>query len=187
MHATLARFAVALVLGAALTAYGAPQVVRSAFGIYAHESDNTAQCLPDARVCIGNEYSARNSPHLRELGITHVVSAIGEPHERLAGVEYLAFYVDDSTSQSLAEVLEHSYEFISHALAAREDARVLVHCAAGVSRSASLVIYWMMRSRGIDYDTAYAELVAVRDVVSPNYGFRAQLRRYDSDRRRNEL
>lgn len=56
----------------------------------------------------------------------------------------------------------------------------LVVCAAGVSRSASVCLGWLMRSRGWPYDRALAGLRDVRPWVAPNKGFEAQLRRFEA-------
>lgn len=48
---------------------------------------------------------------------------------------------------------------------------VLVHCAAGVSRSASIVIAYLMRNNGMNYTEAYALVKNKRFVICPNHGF----------------
>lgn len=49
---------------------------------------------------------------------------------------------------------------------------VLVHCAAGVSRSATVVLGYLMSHRQLDLAAAVAHLKAVRPWVSPNDGER---------------
>jgi protein-tyrosine phosphatase len=48
---------------------------------------------------------------------------------------------------------------------------VLVHCAAGVSRSASVVIYYIMRHFRWSFAKALAHVKAKRSVICPNDGF----------------
>ncbi len=55
-----------------------------------------------------------------------------------------------------------------------------VHCAAGVSRSASIVLAYMMRKLHIPLDTAIEELRKDRPCIAPNPGFLVQLRTYQS-------
>jgi len=55
---------------------------------------------------------------------------------------------------------------------------VLVHCAAGVSRSASVLCYYLMTKYGWSYSQAVAFLQARRSIVSPNEEFRRQLIAY---------
>jgi hypothetical protein len=134
--------------------------------------ETRAQCVD--RVCIGGVDAARDDAHLRELGITHVVSAIGGP-ERF-GRAYLVLKLYDAPWQRLDDAFARSHAFITAALASHENARVLVHCAAGISRSASLVIHHLMLSRRWSYDDALAAVRAVRPIVEPNSGFERQLR-----------
>ncbi|GFH21316.1 uncharacterized protein HaLaN_18592, partial [Haematococcus lacustris] len=56
---------------------------------------------------------------------------------------------------------------------------VLVHCVAGISRSATLVIAWLMYHHSLSYDEAFRRLHAVRPWVMPNPGFRAQLQLFE--------
>lgn len=60
----------------------------------------------------------------------------------------------------------------------RSGQSVLIHCMAGVSRSASLVIYYLMKTHGIDFDTAYRIVKGRRSIINPNKSFQAQLKRY---------
>ncbi len=57
----------------------------------------------------------------------------------------------------------------------RRRGNVLVHCYHGVSRSATLVIAYLMVTRGMLYKTAYQFVLARRACISPNPGFKKQL------------
>lgn len=46
-----------------------------------------------------------------------------------------------------------------------------MHCAAGVSRSASIVIAYLMRNNGMNYSDAFALVKNKRFVICPNHGF----------------
>lgn len=56
---------------------------------------------------------------------------------------------------------------------------VLVHCYAGVSRSASCVIAYLMQERGMKFQEAFAFASKKRPVIFPNMGFQRQLREYE--------
>jgi hypothetical protein len=57
--------------------------------------------------------------------------------------------------------------------------RVLVHCMAGVSRSASVLLAYMMWKEGITAARALREVQLRRSIVNPNEGFREQLLRWE--------
>lgn len=61
----------------------------------------------------------------------------------------------------------------------REGGAVLVHCAQGRSRSATIVIAYLMWSRTINYDASFQLVKRARDMAQPNTGFEAQLRAYE--------
>ena len=54
---------------------------------------------------------------------------------------------------------------------------VLVHCFGGRSRSAAIVLAFLMSTTGRTFDDVLEELKAKRSVVQPNSGFEMQVRR----------
>jgi protein-tyrosine phosphatase len=53
--------------------------------------------------------------------------------------------------------------------------KVLVHCFAGVSRSATMVIAYMMQEHSMSYHSAMKFVKSKRAFINPNDGFRTQL------------
>lgn len=49
---------------------------------------------------------------------------------------------------------------------------VLVHCFAGISRSATCIIAYMMKSLGWNYEKAFYFLKEIRAIINPNPGFK---------------
>ncbi len=58
--------------------------------------------------------------------------------------------------------------------------RVLVHCQAGVSRSAAICIAYLMKHVGMHLTDAYAVVKAARFIIDPNEGFMRQLKEYQT-------
>lgn len=48
---------------------------------------------------------------------------------------------------------------------------VLVHCFAGVSRSATAVIAYLMKNKKLSFESALSLCKAKRKVTNPNQGF----------------
>ncbi|XP_029110097.1 uncharacterized protein LOC108942656 [Scleropages formosus] len=151
------------------------------------------QVWPD--LYIGDESTARDKAVLSNLGITHIVNAADGPHRIRTGA---SFYRDMSIKYCGVEAADHpdfdlspffypTVEFIQTALC--QKGKVLVHCAMGVSRSAALVLAFLMISEGLTLVEAIKAVRQHRDVC-PNYGFLEQLRRLDmtlcQEKRRRE-
>lgn len=60
-----------------------------------------------------------------------------------------------------------------------QDGVVLVHCNAGVSRSASVVIGFLMCQEKMSFDEAFSAVKAARPYIQPNPGFMNQLKKYN--------
>ncbi|KAI9221642.1 protein-tyrosine phosphatase-like protein, partial [Blastocladiella britannica] len=86
----------------------------------------------------------------------------------------LSIPIMDVPSTSLFPHIESALEFLDKAVAA--NARVLVHCYAGVSRSAAMVAAHLITRHGSSYRDATAKMRSVRRGVAPNRGFAYQLR-----------
>jgi protein-tyrosine phosphatase len=82
-------------------------------------------------------------------------------------------------SSSIGSYFQDCIQFIDQAIAAR--GAVLVHCLAGISRSATVVIAYMMASQRLTLLKATVHVKARRHWANPNPGFVSQLRRFESD------
>lgn len=67
-----------------------------------------------------------------------------------------------------------------------QDGVVLVHCNAGVSRAAAIVIGFLMNSEEISFTSAFSLVKNARPSICPNAGFMEQLRTYQEGKERNK-
>ena len=81
----------------------------------------------------------------------------------------------DDDSQKMLEVFEEGCEFIESAKRENSDSRILVHCHLGISRSPSVVLYYLVRNTGMSLEAAMKFLKKKRAIVSPRHSFMHQL------------
>ncbi|KAK7896745.1 hypothetical protein WMY93_022070 [Mugilogobius chulae] len=86
---------------------------------------------------------------------------------------FLRVPVNDSFCEKILPWLDRSVEFIEKAKAC--NARVLVHCLAGISRSATIAIAYIMMRMNMSLDEAYRFVKEKRPTISPNFNFLGQL------------
>jgi hypothetical protein len=85
-----------------------------------------------------------------------------------------------TTSNPTAEFISSNSKNPTEILStARPVGNILVHCFAGVSRSSTLVISYLMREKNLSVDEALAAVRQCRPFADPNKGFIKQLRNYE--------
>ena len=91
------------------------------------------------------------------------------------------FYLLQVTDLPQEDLLSHftgSNAFIQEGLA--KDGAVLVHCYRGRSRSATVVVAFLMQKHGYSAERALAKVRSKREIIQPHDSFLAQLRLYES-------
>jgi hypothetical protein len=124
---------------------------------------------------LGCAKDAANHTALRQRGIRFIVNATREVHspdgetEMATGFQYLKLDLEDSADQPIAQYFDQTHQFIEDARARSQ--KVLVHCRRGISRSATLVIAYVMRYALKSFDEAFDFVKQKRDMINPNLGF----------------
>ncbi|KAK9762249.1 dual specificity phosphatase 19 [Basidiobolus ranarum] len=89
---------------------------------------------------------------------------------------YLKVPVLDSVDANLLPHFTACFDFIQNARSQLgKNARILVHCQAGISRSATVVIAYLMKYQDISLDEAYILVHLARPIICPNDSFCQQL------------
>lgn len=121
---------------------------------------------------------------LRMHGITLVVTAMMDPlPDRLAAavLSTLHVNVEDVETSNLLIHFDSVSDRISRE--ARRGGKVVVHCMAGISRSSSLVMAYLVKHKKISLLDAFNHVKALRPIISPNLGFWRQLISYEEMKR----
>ncbi|XP_016307395.1 dual specificity protein phosphatase 18 [Sinocyclocheilus anshuiensis] len=127
---------------------------------------------------IGNSKTASDSSVIRSLNITCVINATQDvSNTNIPTVDYMHVPVSDDPESRLCDYFDTVADKIQHV--SDEDGRVLLHCNAGVSRSATLCLAYLMKHRCLTLAEAHALLKSLRPIVRPNSGFWRQLIEYE--------
>lgn len=128
---------------------------------------------------LGGLAAAKNLEVLNKYKITHILTIDTCPLPRLITdmKQFVIKYIQlsDQPKEDLLSYFDESDLFIKEGLS---KGAVLVHCYFGVSRSASIIIAYIMKKYNISYSEAYKRVKAKRCIVYPNNGFVSQLKLY---------
>jgi dual specificity MAP kinase phosphatase len=104
---------------------------------------------------------------------THVLSTYGDEFK------YFCFPLVDQGDCDIKQYFVDTFKIIDEALSNNQN--ILVHCQAGISRSATIVIAYIIRKQKKTMDESLKFVQSKRSCVSPNLGFCGQLIRYEKE------
>mmetsp|Transcript_13884 Transcript_13884/g.39502 ORF Transcript_13884/g.39502 Transcript_13884/m.39502 type:complete len:186 (-) Transcript_13884:43-600(-) len=133
----------------------------------------------EGRLYLSGSRAAQKRALLDKLGITCVISLevdmAQSPYDGNVMYKNFGCLLDDPSAR-----IEDLFAEAFHLLDEWKEKRVLVHCTAGISRSATIVIGYMMHSLGYSLPRAYYEVKKRRYIVTPNDGFFQKLQALDA-------
>lgn len=137
-----------------------------------------AQILPF--LYLGSEYHATNIEWLEKCEIDAILNvSTRNPEIDENKFEYKHLAIRDSGDSDITSIFKESFAFINYV---RESGRkLLVHCQAGISRSATICIAYLMLTEARSMEEAMEYVRSCRRCISPNFGFIAQLFEYEAE------
>lgn len=90
------------------------------------------------------------------------------------------------SKKMFSEVIPNAMRYLDTYLnpEAPSNKRVLVHCNAGISRSATVILAWLMKTYGMTRDTSIQFLRSRRSIIHPNDGFMRVLKEWEDHLKR---
>ncbi|KAM4614324.1 dual specificity protein phosphatase 22-A-like isoform 1-T1 [Discoglossus pictus] len=125
---------------------------------------------------LGNIRDSEDKITLNKNNITHIVSVHNNAKPLLQDKTYLCIEASDSSSQNLIQHFKKCIKFIHESRL--HGGGCLVHCLAGVSRSATILVAYLMTVTNFGWEDCLSAVKAVRSYADPNFGFQQQLQEY---------
>lgn len=133
-------------------------------------------------IYIGSRVSALNIEKLKAHGITYVLTVAdmimykeGELHDNM--LKNFIAKVADHPSQLLFHILPACFNFIDECRT--NNSKILIHCAAGISRSVSVCLMYVMSRFDMSSNDALKLIRQARPCANPNAGFLHQIRLFE--------
>ncbi|XP_012233356.1 dual specificity protein phosphatase 15 [Linepithema humile] len=133
---------------------------------------------------VGNYQDSKDADQLERFEITHIL-AIHDTARRLhSDKHYLCILAADSPDQNLSQYFSLCNDFI-HAARLR-GGNVLIHCLAGMSRSVTVAVAYIMSTTNLSWKEALKVVKVGRSIANPNVGFQQQLKDFEASRLQEE-
>ena len=125
---------------------------------------------------LGNYEAANNIDNLKKEGIKKILCVMdfsAPEYKEEDKFNQKIIKIVDIPTQNILKYLGECLNFI------KGEEKILVHCMAGASRSASIVIAYIMWAQKLSYQEALNFVENKRSSVFPNFGFRDQLKKFE--------
>ncbi|XP_053735116.1 dual specificity protein phosphatase 1 [Synchiropus splendidus] len=128
---------------------------------------------------LGSAYHASRKDMLDMLGITALINVSANcPNHFEDSYVYKSIPVEDNHKADISSWFNEAIEFIDSVK--NKGGRVFVHCQAGISRSATICLAYLMRTNRVKLDEAFEFVKQRRSIISPNFSFMGQLLQFES-------
>ncbi|XP_032802223.1 dual specificity protein phosphatase 19 isoform X2 [Petromyzon marinus] len=127
---------------------------------------------------LGSQDVAQDIRTLQQHKVSHILNvAYGVDNAFPDSYIYKIVTMLDVPDTKLTNYFPECFDFISRAH--KQGGVVLVHCNAGVSRAASVIIGYLIQEDGLSFQDAFSLVKRARPAAHPNSGFMQQLSEYN--------
>ncbi|CAD8058062.1 unnamed protein product [Paramecium sonneborni] len=120
------------------------------------------------------------NPYLLQQNQIGAILTVGSEMANLQfqDANHKILYLNDTSHDPIKKYFDESIQFIQEN---RQRCNVLVHCYVGVSRSATIIIAYLMQICNFPLQKSLQHLQQVRPLINPNPGFMQQLQNFDQE------
>ncbi|KAM3873858.1 dual specificity protein phosphatase 4 [Diretmus argenteus] len=142
-----------------------------------HDQAGPVEILPF--LYLGSALHASKKEVLDAMGISALLNVSADCPNHFEGTyQYKCIPVEDNHKEDISSWFLEAIEFID---SVRDSSgRVLVHCHAGISRSATICLAYLMKRKRVRLDEAFEFVRRRRSIISPNFSFMGQLLQFES-------
>ncbi|XP_076658083.1 uncharacterized protein LOC143362107 isoform X2 [Halictus rubicundus] len=133
---------------------------------------------------VGNYHDSKDADQLERFEITHILAIHDTARQLHSDKHYLCIMAADSPDQNLSQYFSLCNDFI-HSARLR-GGNVLIHCLAGMSRSVTVAVAYIMSTTNLSWKEALKVVRVGRSIANPNVGFQQQLKDFESSRLHEE-
>uniref|UniRef100_A0A8C3SS71 Dual specificity protein phosphatase n=1 Tax=Chelydra serpentina TaxID=8475 RepID=A0A8C3SS71_CHESE len=149
----------------------------SSCGTPLHDQGGPVEILPF--LYLGSAYHAARRDMLDTLGITALLNVSSDCPNHFEGhYQYKCIPVEDNHKADISSWFMEAIEYIDSVKDC--NGRVLVHCQAGISRSATICLAYLMMKKRVKLEEAFEFVKQRRSIISPNFSFMGQLLQFES-------
>ena len=129
-------------------------------------------------IFLGNAYNASNNSTLQYYKITTIMNVSKEiPNSFDGKYNYYRVPIHDDSEHHITDFIQDILDFLNSITIDNENA-ILIHCYMGSSRSASVVLLYLITKLKYDFDTALKLIKTKRPIVNINNNFLEDIRQF---------
>ncbi len=99
-----------------------------------------------------------------------------KPINKIDNIKYYIFDIEDNPNFDIIKYCNQIYDIIENSQDNKESENILIHCDAGVSRTGTILIFYLMKKYKYTYNKAFEFIKLKRPCIIPNQGFEFNLR-----------
>ncbi|EGG20464.1 putative protein tyrosine phosphatase [Cavenderia fasciculata] len=136
---------------------------------------------PLFKLYIGSQDAAHNKNELTKKSITHILNVgYGIDNIFQKDITYLSINILDNVDVDITKEFPRAFQFIEQSFDNGATA-LLVHCNAGISRSSTILVGFLMNKFKIPMQRALDVVKEARPSIKPNFGFIKSLLEYEKE------
>lgn len=129
---------------------------------------------------LGSAYHASRQDFLADRHITALLNVSKRDTQPAKGqYDYKWIPVEDSHTADISSHFQEAIDFIDRVK--QGGGKVLVHCEAGISRSPTICMAYLMRTQRLRLEEAFDIIRQQRAMISPNFSFMGQLLQFEAE------